>query len=811
MSLLALRLGTVDLVRGQLRGSDGRTVELTTREVALLDFLARRPGEEVSRDTLLVEVWGHRPDSLSRAVDHTMRRLRGKVEADPAHPQHLLTVHGTGYRFAPLAAAPPAAAGPGKRFIGRHAELKQLEAATSTHALVEVLGPGGMGKTRLVRQWLPPEGRFVDLAPVRGPGRAGIEAAVARALGVGRRAVAAVLADTAPLLVLDNCEQVAAPLCDWLAGLEPGPRMVLTSRIALPLPPDLPLPLGSRTALHLGGLPTGAAVELYCQRATEAGQPAGADPAVEQLVTMLDRLPLAIELAAARAPVLGAQDLLERLAHQRFAALGSRSSGPARHQALDRAIAWSWALLDPAERAAMGRLTAFSGGFSAEAAEAVLGEGALATLEGLARASLLAGEPGAQRRSRLLESIHAYALQHAPPESIRAGRDAHLAWFSQAAARWREAAGRDAEARGALAREQENLLAASQHAESLGRASVELVAAVAPRLEAEGPPELWARLVAAVQELGPAGARLEARRLLALGDAAGAARVLEGTPETTAPHALLQARVQRACRDHAAAAAAIARGLDAAPEGAERVRLIHQDALLAIDEGDFPRARRRGREALAAWRALGHDQDGARASCHLGHVALETGEVDEAVVRYAHAEDILASTGDRRGAAVAGAHRALAAIETGDHAEAAAALDRAAAHARAVGDRRFAAFVGLVRADLALEQGALREARRRASAARLALEDLGDHTFAAAAAVRLAVACARQGDAAGTERAVATARQGLGTAGGPEVDGLLDGVLARSRGQLAAVQEQLSAARPTRHLPRRLCAWLAAG
>lgn len=807
MALLALRRGTVDLVRGELRETDGSTVALTTREVALLDFLARRPEEPVSRDTLLVEVWGHRPDSLSRAVDHTMRRLRSKVELDPAHPHHLLTVHGVGYRFAPLPQAAPAPAPAGGALLGRAAELAALEELAATSALVEVLGPGGVGKTQLVRQWLPPAGRFVDLSALRGRSRSSVAAAVARALGVGQRGLPAVLADTAPLLVLDNGEQVIEGVAAWLAALPPGPRVVLTSRIALAPGHAGPQP---RATLRLPGLPPEAAVALYRQRAAQAGQPTAPSPALEALVAELDHLPLAIELAAARAPVLGPAELLDRLASQRFAALGTRATGPDRHRALDRTIAWSWELLSPADRGALGRLAAFAGGIDPAAAEAVLGAGALATLDRLVRASLLARETGPKRRLRLLESIRDYALQHATPEEVSAGRAAHRRWFTAAAERWRAASSRSAAAREALHREQDNLVAACRDAATAGTPSPQLVAALAPGLQAQGPPALWAELVAGVEDCGPAGARLEAARLLAQGDAPQAAAVLAGTPETTAAHALLQARVHRACRDFSAAAAAIERGLAHAAEGPERVRLVHQDALLAIDQGDLSRARRQGQRALRAWTELGHDPDRARASCHLGHVALETGDPDEAVVRYAHAEGIFDELGDRRGAAVAGAHRALAALETGATDEARAALDRAAAHARAVGDRRFAAFVRLGRAELALEAGALHAARREATTARLALEELGDRAFAAAADVRLAVACARLGDQGATVRAVARARPQLTVAGAAQARALLDGLLALVAGDTAAAAACLAAAAPRQHLPRRLHAWLRA-
>ncbi|MEQ1503815.1 MAG: winged helix-turn-helix domain-containing protein, partial [Myxococcota bacterium] len=101
MDLLLVHDGRIDLVTGTGHGPTG-PVTLTERERTLLRFLVDRPGVDVPRDTLLTEVWGYSDRTLSRAVDSTVHRLRDKIEHDPAHPRHLLTVFGTGYRFVPL-------------------------------------------------------------------------------------------------------------------------------------------------------------------------------------------------------------------------------------------------------------------------------------------------------------------------------------------------------------------------------------------------------------------------------------------------------------------------------------------------------------------------------------------------------------------------------------------------------------------------------------------------------------------------------------------------------------------------------------
>jgi len=100
---ITLETGEVDLRTGAVGTTGAR---LTTRERALLSFLAERPLQEVARDELLVAVWGYAATSTSRAVDDTMRRLRRKIERQPRAPRHLITVHGVGYRFVPLQRAP---------------------------------------------------------------------------------------------------------------------------------------------------------------------------------------------------------------------------------------------------------------------------------------------------------------------------------------------------------------------------------------------------------------------------------------------------------------------------------------------------------------------------------------------------------------------------------------------------------------------------------------------------------------------------------------------------------------------------------
>lgn len=787
-SPLELAVGTVDLVRATLLRRDGSELSLTTRECALLDRLARSPGTSVSRESLLVDVWAHHPDSLSRAVDHTMRRLRAKVEVDPAHPQHLLTVHGEGYRFVPLPTPATRGKAAGADFIGRSEALRALQqavddAAESAHC-VQVLGPGGVGKTRLVQEWMAPTVRFVDLSETRTRGQ--VVAAIARGLGVGRRNVDAVLADTQPTLVLDNAEQVVVPLSEWLAlwtAGRPGPAFVLTSRIALAVPGPI---------VRLVGLPEAAAVQLYRSRAARTR--ASDAPAIATLVSRLDGLPLAIELAAARATVLGPSELLSRL-DQRFAALGRRDHGPLRHRALDDTIEWSWSLLDAPQQAALTQLAAFSGGFSPAAVEGIIGPEGLDVVAGLVDASLASFD--AQGRGRLPESVRAFVLQRTP-DATRMARHAHLHHFQA----W------SAAAPPAVAAELDNLLAACRFSIAEGSPDLGLVELLEPVLAAQGPPEAWDELTVAVSTLGPRGARVAARRQLALGDAPAAQRTLAGVTDLAShdpDHHLLVARVRRALRDFSSAQASLDRGIVCAPAGSmEHAGIVHQAGLLAFDQGQWGPARDQFQGAHQAWQLLARPLDMARAALHLGHIALELGDVDEAVARYEQAR--CATADDRRGWALATVHWALSLIELHDLDPARRALTDARDTFVQLGDRRFAAFADLVAAEHALESGDLHGGRRAAARARMVLSDLGDETFAAAASARVLAACALQGDGGGAVRAAQRATQGPDRP--REMTRLVAALVQAAKGERAAARVVVGEVKPTGHLQRRLHTYL---
>ncbi len=269
-------------------------------------------------------------------------------------------------------------------FVGRVDELRALARRLDGGArLVTVMGAAGTGKTRLARRyglgWLgdwPGGVFFCDLSEARS--LEGILYEVGSALGVpiGRGDAAAHLGNALAgrgrcLLVLDNFEQVqehaAATVGRWL-DLTAEVAMVVTSRERLQL--------RGEDVLALEPLPvSGDAIELFRVRA-QARQPGfmlgeSNRASVAEVVRLLDGLPLAIELAAARMRVLSVGQLVERM-RDRFALLSGGGAAGRRQATLEAAIDWSWQLLEPWERAALAQCSTFDGGFTLEAAEAVL-------------------------------------------------------------------------------------------------------------------------------------------------------------------------------------------------------------------------------------------------------------------------------------------------------------------------------------------------------------------------------------------------------------------------------------------------------
>ncbi|GAA1600846.1 hypothetical protein GCM10009789_63810 [Kribbella sancticallisti] len=323
-------------------------------------------------------------------------------------------------------------------FVGRAAEVAAVTAALREAGLVTVLGPGGMGKTRLaavIAAESADPGAFVDLVPVRS-GLVG--RVVAGALGVTERppqsldqALVDRLSSGRSLVVLDNCEHLVAEvaeLVELLLAACPEVTVLATSRERLGVP-------GERVVL-LSPLPADSdGVQLFLDRAQAVDPAFAADPAdVAQLCGRLDGMPLAIELAAARTASLGLDGLLALDDQLRLLA-GGRGSDP-RHRSLSAVIGWSHDLLDEHERVLFRRLGIYVGGADLDAACATSPEysrGEIADLIGrLTDKSLLVRR---RARWRQLESVRAFALEQLESAGeTEAARARHLRWAATTAA-----------------------------------------------------------------------------------------------------------------------------------------------------------------------------------------------------------------------------------------------------------------------------------------------------------------------------------------------------------------------------------------
>jgi len=301
-------------------------------------------------------------------------------------------------------------------FVGRQLELAEVGRRLGQARLLTLFGPGGTGKTALavaVAERQPGARWFAALDACAEP--ALVVGAVATALGVrevaGTQLRDALLRHAAGmdgLLVMDNCEHVAAAVAELardLLRISPRLRLLATSREVLRVPGEV--------TWQVPPLPEADAINLFAERAALAVPGFAIGPGnsrtVARVCQLLDGVPLAIELAAARSRVLTPAQLADRL-DDAFTLLtsGPRTAVP-RHQTLRAAVDWSYQLIDPEQRRLFRTLSVFAGGFDLAAAEAVWGGPALELLAGLADRSLVQAEPaGAAMRYRLLEVLRQY-------------------------------------------------------------------------------------------------------------------------------------------------------------------------------------------------------------------------------------------------------------------------------------------------------------------------------------------------------------------------------------------------------------------
>ncbi len=340
----------------------------------------------------------------SRDVEELVAALEGRKRAQPTRRLSNL----------PLALT---------SFVGRGHELDQLVDLQSRSRLLALVGPGGVGKTRLAIQLANHvQGKFADgvwlveLAPIIDGDL--VPQAVAAALGVPEQADRALIAtltdhlrDRETLLVLDNCEHVieaAARLAETLVRACPRLNLVITSREPLNVPGEV--------TWWVPSLDETDAIQLFLDRAGSVGYTPAGDglPTVAGICRRLDGLPLAIELAAARSHMMPVGEIEARLGDRFLLLTGGSRTAADRQRTLEAAVDWSHGLLSEPEQLLFARLAVFAGRFSLDDAEAVCSGPPLKTLAvldllgRLVDKSLLVAEEG---RYRLLETMREYGLR----------------------------------------------------------------------------------------------------------------------------------------------------------------------------------------------------------------------------------------------------------------------------------------------------------------------------------------------------------------------------------------------------------------
>ena len=548
------------------------------RQAAALD--AFREARRTLVDDLGIEP-GRELQELERAVLAQDPALDAPAAVRPSSP-----------RAAPAVAEPPHLPTPAGPLIGRDADVDAAAALLADPGvrLITLTGPGGIGKTRLALELARREAphfadgsRFVALAAIDEPDRVMPE--VARALGVPDEDVAGFVAERELLLVADNLEQVvdAGPDLSGLLAASPRSKLVTTSRA--------PLRIRGEHELPVPPLGEAAASELFLARA-RALDPRlelseGDAECVERICARLDGLPLAIELAAARSKVLSPSAILDRLEQRLDLLTTGPRDAPARQRTLRGAINWSYELLDDRTREVFAALGVFVGGWTLEAAEAVVGADALDAIAELVDQSLVFRDG---ERFGMLGIIRAYALEQLAGsggyDEVRRGHARFFALLTEEAE-----GGIQGPAQAAwfarLDADAENLRAATAWAVDGGEADTAL------RLSG-GLFRFWAAR----------GAITERREALAAALASG-----EGSAEP-------------------------------------RLNALHAAGVMAAEAGAFTAAESHFTAALDLAREIGARARVGRLESNLGTLAMYAGDHDQAVRRYEAGAGISRDLGD---------------------------------------------------------------------------------------------------------------------------------------------------------------------
>jgi predicted ATPase/DNA-binding SARP family transcriptional activator len=692
----------------------GRSAEVLPE---LQRVVAEHPLREGVRRLLMLALYRDDRQAEALAVYRDGRRhLVDELGLEPSEELRALErrIHRRDPALSPNTQARPAAGVPpvprqATETLGREAEIGALERRllSSPDSLVVLVGPSGIGKTRLALEVARRLGGsfvngvfFVELAALTDP--ALVMPTLGRALGVREHAerswldsISEAVAPLHALIVLDNFEHLQDAAADVAELLRRAPelRVLVTSTTVLRV--------AGETVHPVPPLERDDARALLLRQAVQAGVPAAAvtqsDTAVDAICARLEGSPLAIELAASWLRTLSPADLLARLGERLTLAGGPRDAA-ARHRSLRAAIDWSYDLLAPGERDVLLALAPFAGSFDLEAFEAVVGPHALAALAALIDASLVQTQDG---RYRLLESVREYAVDKSGDnEHVWRLHTAHFTDLAEAA----EAGLSGPEQVKWLARldqEHDNLRAALDRLRDLGEPLAELrLAAALGRFW-----YLRGHIAEGMERLAGALARNQG---LVDPLTAKALRVRSALAVIRGDYAAAQSLAEAALSDYRALAddAGIARTLSnlgailhaqgdfagaesILDESIELSATLGDARLLAVAEnnrgdvalsmGELRLAAGHFERSLAVMRELGDTANTARALYNVGAAALEESDLDKAGACFAESIDLAAQVGDPEditwcmiGVAALGrergrlddAHRLLDAIDT---------------------------------------------------------------------------------------------------------------------------------------------------
>jgi predicted ATPase/DNA-binding winged helix-turn-helix (wHTH) protein len=427
---------------------DGMPAKIGARAFDLLVALVERRERVVTKHELMDVVWPKMVVEENNLLVHmvALRKLLG--------PRAIATIPGRGYRFtmpadlttvcglAQVSPTLPASTGnvtASPRLFGRAQDIDAVKGLLAQHMVVSILGAAGIGKTCLahaaaafMRTELLDGRWWVELAPIN-EGRQ-VPGTIASALGLqlsaGRpaeEALAVALVNRRLLLVLDNCEHLSddvAALVELLRARAPHVQILVTSQESLKCRDEQVYRLGALAVpsnVQVEDAVEFGAVALFVERAHAADSrfrlSSDNVSVVVDICARLDGIPLAIELAAARVPLLGVHGLQAKLDRMFNVLCGGTRMKLRRHQTLRAALDWSYSLLSAEEQTVFRRLGVFSGGFSLELAQRIIRDEdidewrVLDLLGNLVDKSLVIADGGAAPRYRLLETSRAFALE----------------------------------------------------------------------------------------------------------------------------------------------------------------------------------------------------------------------------------------------------------------------------------------------------------------------------------------------------------------------------------------------------------------